>query len=51
VDQDTPEETRRLHEAMACAPMELLRAVIAVGPPVAVVLTVGAAMMAAEGGR
>jgi hypothetical protein len=51
VDEDMPEETRRLNEEMALAPIELLRTVIAVGPPFSVVLTVCASMMAAEGCR
>jgi hypothetical protein len=49
VDEDTPEETRRRNEAMACAAVELFGAIIAVDPPCAVVLTVCASIMAAEG--
>jgi hypothetical protein len=49
VDEDTQEETRRLNEEMALAPIELLRTVIAMDPPFSVVLTVCASMMAAEG--
>jgi hypothetical protein len=51
MDEDTHKETRRLNEEMALAAVELLRAVIAVGPPVSVVLTDCASMMAAEGCR
>jgi hypothetical protein len=50
VDEDTPHETRRLNEEMALAAVELLGAIIAVGPPCSVVFTVCASMMAAEGG-
>jgi hypothetical protein len=50
MDEDTPQETGRLHEAMACAAVEFLRAVIAVGPPCSVVFTGCASMIAAEGG-
>jgi hypothetical protein len=49
VDEDTPEETRRRTAAMTLAPIELLRAIIALRPPVAVAFTVWAAMMAAAG--
>ena len=49
VDEDTHEETRRVNEEMALAAVELLRAVIAVGPPFSVVFTVWASMIAAEG--
>jgi hypothetical protein len=49
VDEDTHEETRRLTEEMALAPIELLRAVIPMRPPVSVVFTVWASMMAAAG--
>jgi hypothetical protein len=49
MDEDTPQETRRLHEAMACAPMNFLRAVVAVAPPLSVVLTVWASIIAADG--
>jgi hypothetical protein len=51
MDEDTPEETRRLNEARALAPIELLRAVIAMASPVAVVLTVSASRIVAEGYR
>jgi hypothetical protein len=49
VDEDTHEETRRINEDMTLAPIELLRAVIAMRPPFSVVFTVWASMMAAEG--
>jgi hypothetical protein len=49
MDEDTPQETRRLTEEVALAPIELLRALIAMGPPVSVVFTVCVSMMAAEG--
>jgi hypothetical protein len=49
MDEDTQQETRRIHEAMALAAVEFLRAIIAVGPPFSVVLTVCASMLAAEG--
>jgi hypothetical protein len=49
VDQDAQEETRRLNEEMACAALELLPPIVAVDPPVSVVFTVGASMIAAEG--
>ena len=49
MDEDTHEETRRLNEGMALAPIELLRAVIPMRPPLSVVFTVWASMMAAEG--
>jgi hypothetical protein len=51
VDEDTHEETRRINEEMALAAIEFLGAVIAVGPPFSVVLTVCASIMAAEGCR
>jgi hypothetical protein len=51
VDEDTPEETRRLNAEMARAAVEFLGAVIAVAPPFSVVLTVWASMMAPEGCR
>jgi len=49
VHEDTPQESRRLDEEMALAAVALLRASIAVGPPVSVVFTVGASIMAADG--
>jgi hypothetical protein len=49
MDDDTPQATRRLNEEMTRAPIERLGAVIAVRPPVAVVFTAWASMMAAEG--
>jgi hypothetical protein len=49
MDEDTPQETRRLNEEMALATVECLGAIVAVAPPFAVVLTVWASMMAAEG--
>ncbi len=49
MDEDTQQETRRLNEEMALAPIELLRAVIPMRPPCAVVFTVCASMMAADG--
>jgi hypothetical protein len=49
VDEDTQEETRRINEEMTLAPIELLRAIIAMRPPFSVVFTVWASMMAAEG--
>jgi hypothetical protein len=51
MDEDTQQETRRLNEEMTCAAVELLRPVIAVGPPFSVVFTVWASMIAAEGCR
>jgi hypothetical protein len=49
MDEDTQEETRRLNEEMTLAAMEFLGTIIAVDPPCSVVLTVWAAIMAAEG--
>jgi hypothetical protein len=49
MDEDAPQETRRINEAMALAAIELLRAIIAVSPPVSLVLTVRASMTAPEG--
>jgi hypothetical protein len=49
MDEDTQQETRRVHEEMALAAVEFFGAVIAVGPPCSVVFTVCASMMAAEG--
>jgi hypothetical protein len=49
VDEDAHEETRRLNEAMARAAVEFFGAIIARRPPVSVVFTVCASMMAAEG--
>jgi hypothetical protein len=49
MDEDTPQETRRLNEEMALAAGELLGAIIAMRPPVSVVFTVCASMIAAEG--
>jgi hypothetical protein len=49
VDEDTPEEPRRLTAAMARAAGELCGAILAGAPPGAVVVPVGASRMAAEG--
>jgi hypothetical protein len=49
MDEDTPQETRRLNEEMALAAVEFLGAIIAMYPPFSVVFTVCASMMAAEG--
>ena len=49
MDEDTPEETRRLNEEMALAAMEFLDAVMAMRPSFAVVFTVWASRTAAEG--
>jgi hypothetical protein len=51
VDEDTQEETRRVNEEMARAAVELLRAIIAMRPPVSGVFTVWASMIAADGGE
>jgi hypothetical protein len=48
MDEDAQEETRRIHEEMTFAAIELLRAVIAVDPPFSVVFTVCASIIAAE---
>jgi hypothetical protein len=50
MDEDTQEETRRVNEEVALAAVEFLGAIRAVAPPVSVVFTVCASMMAAEGG-
>jgi hypothetical protein len=49
MDEDTPQETRRLNEEMALAAVAFLRTVIAMDPPLSVVFTVCASMTAAEG--
>jgi hypothetical protein len=49
MDEDTQQETRRINEEMALAAVKFFRAVIAVDPPVSVVFTVCASMMAPEG--
>jgi hypothetical protein len=49
MDEDTPQETRRLNEAMTFAAIELLRAVITVDPPFSVVFTVCASIIAPDG--
>jgi hypothetical protein len=49
VDEDTPQETRRVNEEMALAAVEFLGAILPMRPPFSVVFTVWASMMAAEG--
>jgi hypothetical protein len=49
MDKDGPQEARRINEAMALAASELLRAIIAMSPPVSVVFTVCASLTAPEG--
>jgi hypothetical protein len=49
MDEDKQQETRRINEEMALAALEFFGAIISVDPPFAVVFTVCASMMAAEG--
>jgi hypothetical protein len=49
VDEDTPPETRRVHEEMALAAVTFLRPIITMRPPVAVVSTVWGSIIAADG--
>jgi hypothetical protein len=49
VDEDTPQETHRVHEAVARAAVEFRRPIRPMRPPVHVVFTAWAALRAAEG--
>jgi hypothetical protein len=49
VNHDTQQETRRINEDVAFAAADLLRPVLAMGPPFSVVFTDCESMIAAEG--
>lgn len=49
MDEDPPQETRRVIEEMALAAVKFLRPIITMRPPFAVVFTVWVSIIAADG--